>query len=755
LSRANHTGTQADSTLDTITTPGKVSGSSITSGTIGGTTAINTTGVVTAAAFSGSGVGLSGVTGTDSTKVLKAGDTMTGTLTIEGASSRLIVSGTAEAASFSGSGANLTALNAGNISSGTLAAARGGTGQATYSTGDVLYASGAAALTKLALGTAGQVLSSRGGIPSWEAVAGTGTVDQVSTGKGLTGGPITTTGTLSIDSTVVTLTDTQTLSNKTFSGTTTMGLVSATIISGEGSGITGVTASNSSQLGGQAGSYYLDRDKHTGTQSWSTISTTVSKVDLSTQVTGNLPDSNLATIGTPGKVSGGAITSGTIGGTTALSTTGDILTTGIVTAAAFVGNGSGITSITAANTTSLEGQAGSYYLSRANHTGTQDWNTISTATNKVNLTSQITGELPSANLATIDTAGKVSGSAITSGTIAGTTGVNTTGIVTAAAFAGVGTGISGVTASNASSLEGQGGSYYLSRTNHTGTQDWNTISTTVNKVDLTSQVTGQLPNANLATIDTAGKVSGSAITSGTIGGTTAINTTGVGTLGAVLASTLTGTLITAQDWSIISTAVNKVNLGTQVTGTLPDWNLATIGTPGKIDGGAITSGIIGGGTAINTTGVVTAAAFSGPVNNASSVSGPKFKVTPEGGYAIKLTNGQGSPVSKGNTVRAKNNVADNFVLTTSTTSIDCIGVVYDDSIADGVEGYVVVAGIAEVQFATTTSPGNWVWISTTLGQADGDQSSPPNTTARWQEIGHSIGTSAGGGALAKIILHFN
>jgi len=42
-------------------------------------------------------------------------------------------------------------------------------------------------------------------------------VTSISTGTGLTGGPITTTGTISIDSTVVTLTGTQTLTNKTIS----------------------------------------------------------------------------------------------------------------------------------------------------------------------------------------------------------------------------------------------------------------------------------------------------------------------------------------------------------------------------------------------------------------------------------------------------------------------------------------------------------------------------------------------------------
>ncbi|MBU0629738.1 MAG: hypothetical protein KKC80_02325, partial [Candidatus Margulisbacteria bacterium] len=148
------------------------------------------------------------------------------------------------------------------------------------------------------------------------------------------------------------------------------------------------------------------------------------------------------------------------------------------------------------------------------------------ANGTIDLTAKVTGLLPNANLATITTAGKVSGNAITTGTIGGDTVINTTGNITAASYFGDGSNLTGLTANNAASLEGEPGSYYLSRTNHTGTQDWNTIDTATNKVDLTSQVTGLLPNANLATITTAGKVSGNAITTGTIGGDTVIDTTG-------------------------------------------------------------------------------------------------------------------------------------------------------------------------------------------------------------------------------------
>ncbi len=49
------------------------------------------------------------------------------------------------------------------------------------------------------LGVAGQILTSSGTGVYWSAVAGTGTVTNISTGNGIDGGPITTTGTLSVN----------------------------------------------------------------------------------------------------------------------------------------------------------------------------------------------------------------------------------------------------------------------------------------------------------------------------------------------------------------------------------------------------------------------------------------------------------------------------------------------------------------------------------------------------------------------------
>jgi hypothetical protein len=52
--------------------------------------------------------------------------------------------------------------------SGTLGVANGGTSFASYTTGDIVYASGTTALTKLGIGTSGQVLSVSGGVPVWQ-----------------------------------------------------------------------------------------------------------------------------------------------------------------------------------------------------------------------------------------------------------------------------------------------------------------------------------------------------------------------------------------------------------------------------------------------------------------------------------------------------------------------------------------------------------------------------------------------------------
>jgi hypothetical protein len=61
------------------------------------------------------------------------------------------------------------AIAASQVTSGTLAVAQGGTNLASYTAGDLVYASGTTTLSKLAIGANGYVLTSNGTIPAYAA----------------------------------------------------------------------------------------------------------------------------------------------------------------------------------------------------------------------------------------------------------------------------------------------------------------------------------------------------------------------------------------------------------------------------------------------------------------------------------------------------------------------------------------------------------------------------------------------------------
>lgn len=147
---------------------------------------------------------------------------------------------------------------------GTLPATNGGTGQSTYTTGDILYSSATNVLSKLPVGTNGFVLTLAGGVPTW--AASTGGVTSFSAGTtgftpstGTTGA-ITLSGTLNVangGTGQTSYTDGQLLIGNT-SGNT---LTKATLTAGTGISITNgngsITIESSGGGGGTGSNIFL------------------------------------------------------------------------------------------------------------------------------------------------------------------------------------------------------------------------------------------------------------------------------------------------------------------------------------------------------------------------------------------------------------------------------------------------------------------------------------------------------------------
>ena len=273
------------------------------------------------------GMNSSGFTGTGSFYLPNAvylsatsGDLVIGTTTSNAI--RFVVNdGATDAMSISTAGAVTLSTALGQSS--------GGTGFSTYTTGDVLYASAANTLSKLGIGSTGEVLTVVGGVPAWAPVS----VTAVTTFDGGTTGltPATpTSGAVSLGGTLATTHGGTGLTSFTNGGavyaTSTSTLTTGTLpVASGGSGVTTITgvlygngssaftAATGSEIATAIGSSAVTNATNAANVAVTTGSATTNYIAFVTATTGNLPvltDTDLTY-----NASTNALTSGISGGT--------------------------------------------------------------------------------------------------------------------------------------------------------------------------------------------------------------------------------------------------------------------------------------------------------------------------------------------------------------------------------------------------------------------------------------------------------
>lgn len=327
---------------------------------LGTVTSVDVSGGTTGLTSSGGPVTTSGTITLAGTLVVGNGGTGVTTLTglVKGngtsafsaatAGTDYIVPGGALGTPSSGTLTNCTSLPLSTGVTGTLAATNGGTAQSTWTTGDILYSSASNTLSKLGIGTSGQILKVSGGIPSWATDTGTGTVTSIDVSGGTTGltasgGPVTTSGTITLAGTLA---------------ATNGGTAQSTWTTGD---LLYASASNTlSKLGIGTSGQILKVSG--GLPSWATdtSSGTVTSIDVSGGTTG------LTTSGGPVTSSGTITLAGTLavanGGTGQTSyTDGQLLigkSTGNTLAKATLTAGSGITITNGSGTITIASTAG-------------------------------------------------------------------------------------------------------------------------------------------------------------------------------------------------------------------------------------------------------------------------------------------------------------------------------------------------------------------------------------------------------------
>jgi hypothetical protein len=149
-----------------------------------------------------------------------------------------------------------SAITLSNTSSvtGTLAATNGGTGFASYAVGDLIYASTTTAFSKLAVGTAGQVLTVSGGVPTWATPSSGAAFSALTSGTNTTAAMVVGAGATLSATTTGTITATGVVANAAASGPATGTAVAVTASAGVSSSPNGAGDGGAVNITAGAGS---------------------------------------------------------------------------------------------------------------------------------------------------------------------------------------------------------------------------------------------------------------------------------------------------------------------------------------------------------------------------------------------------------------------------------------------------------------------------------------------------------------------
>ena len=178
-------------------------------------------------------------------------------------------------------------------------------------------------------------------------------------------------------------------------------------------------------------------------------------------------------------------------------------------------------------------------------------------------------------------------------------------------------------------------------------------------------------------------------------------------------------------------------------------------------GGAITAGGNIVGNVVIAVGNVQGAngVFSNSVSGATGtfsagVGNSYFKITPEGGFAVRLTNMSGAVTVKGQIVGIKTGTNNAFDLTAVDATYN-LGVVYEAGVEDAAECWVVVSGIAQVLMKNAAVRGQMcrIPLNNDVGGAAGyAMAAEQPGTASVYKIGDVLETAAAE-VLCKVLLH--